>query len=64
LGYQTWQLSGTASCSASCGSASNWTVTSSSAGLVGSFTVSNASQSSVGNNTLMYGYPTWTGSSK
>lgn len=59
LGYQTWQFSATASCSASCGSASNWRVTSSSGGLVGGFTPSNPSQTSVGQNTLTYGYPTW-----
>ncbi len=60
LGYQTWQFSATASCSASCGTASNWSVTSSSAGLEGSFTASSSSQSSVAQNTLQYGYPTWT----
>ncbi len=63
LGYQTWQFSGTAVCSTSCGTASNWKVTSSSAGLVGSFTASSSSQSSVGQNTLQYGYPTWTSTS-
>ena len=60
LGYQTWGFSATASCTTSCGSASNWTATTQSAGLVGGFTVSSASQSSVGQNTLQYGYPTWT----
>lgn len=60
LGYQTWQFSATAKCSASCGSASNWSVTSSSAGLEGSFVPSTPSQTSVRQNSLQYGYPTWT----
>jgi len=61
LGYQTWGVSGTATCAYSCGTAKNWIVTTSQAGPIGKFIVSNASQTSVGNNTLQYGYPTWTG---
>jgi hypothetical protein len=60
LGYQTWKFSATASCSASCGTTSNWSVSSSSAGLEGVFTASSSSQRPVGQNTLKYGYPTWT----
>lgn len=60
LGYQTWQFSATASCSGSCGSAGNWTVSSSSAGLVGNFIASSPSQTSAGQNVLQYGFPTWT----
>jgi hypothetical protein len=63
LGYQTWQFSATASCSANCGSASNWRVASSSAGLEGGFTASSPSQTSVGQNTLVLGFPTWSSAS-
>ena len=64
LGYQTWAFSGTANCSSSCGSASNWTATTSGTpGNVGNWVVSNANQTSVGNNVLVFGYPTWTGAS-
>lgn len=65
LGYQTWAFSGTANCSSSCGSASNWTATTSGTpGNVGGWVVSNANQTSVGNNVLVVGYPTWTGVSQ
>ncbi len=65
LGYQTWAVSGSANCTSSCGSASNWTATTQGTpGPVGSFTASSASQTKVGNNTLQSGYPTWTGISK
>ena len=61
LGYQTWGFSGTASCSAACGAASSWTVTTNGTpGPIGSFTPSSASQTQVLNNTLVDGYPTWT----
>jgi hypothetical protein len=65
LGYQTWAVSGSATCTTSCGSASNWTpTTNGKPGPVGSFTASSASQTKVGNNVLQYGYPTWTGISQ
>lgn len=61
LGYQTWGFSGTATCSASCGTASNWTVTTNGTpGPTGGFVTSSASQTGVGNDTLVDGYPTWT----
>jgi hypothetical protein len=60
LGYQTWEVDGDATCSTSCGKATNWIVTTNAAGLVGSFTTSEASQKQVGNNKLQFGYPTWT----
>ena len=53
LGKQVWAFSGSASCSTSCGSAGNWTATTTGTpGPVGSFVVSTAQQPS-------YGYPTW-----
>jgi len=65
LGYQTWGFSGTANCSSSCGSPSNWTATTNGTpGPVGNFVPSAPSQTSVGNNTLVDGYPTWTGVSQ
>ena len=65
LGYQTWAFTGTATCSTSCGTASNWKATTTGTpGPVGSFTASTASQTKVGNDTLRYGYPTWTVVSK
>ncbi len=54
LGYQVWAFSGSAICSASCGSAANWTpTTTGTPGPVGTFVQSTAQQSS-------FGYPTWT----
>ncbi len=67
LGYQTWGFSGTATCSAACGTASNWTAANTpgtTPGPVGDFVPSSASQTEmVGNNTLVDGYPTWTSTS-
>ena len=63
LGYQTWGFSGTATCSADCGTVSNWTAANApgtTPGPVGDFVPSSASQTTVGNNILVYGYPTWT----
>jgi hypothetical protein len=53
IGYQQWGFQGSANCSASCGSASNWTATTQSAGLQGGFVAAQSSQTN-------YGYPTWT----
>jgi hypothetical protein len=54
LGYQVWGFSGSANCSASCGSAANWIpTTSGTPGPVGTFVQSTAQQSS-------FGYPKWT----
>jgi hypothetical protein len=65
LGYQTWGFSGTATCSTSCGTAVNWNATTNGPpGPVGGFVPSSASQIQVGNNTLVDGYPTWTGTSQ
>ena len=53
LGSQTWAFSTAANCAASCGSASNWTVTTNGTpGPIGGFVPSNAQQS-------FSGYPTW-----
>ena len=53
LGYQTWAFAGSASCSASCSSASNWTAkTTGTPGPVGAFVASTAEQADSG-------YPTW-----
>jgi hypothetical protein len=52
IGSQVWTFTGKASCSASCGSAGNWAITSSSGGTSGGFVTAQASQTN-------YGYPTW-----
>lgn len=60
LGYQTWGFDGTAICTGSCSTYTNWTAsTIGTPGPTGSFTTSSASQTQVGNNTLVFGYPTW-----
>ena len=68
LGYQTWGFSGTATCSSSCGAAESWTATNTAGttpGPVGGFVPSSPTQTlKVGNNTLVDGYPTWTGPSQ
>ncbi len=65
LGYQNWGFSGTATCSASCDTAANWTATNTpgtTPGPVGDFVRSSPSQTQTndGKNILAYGYPTWT----
>ncbi len=63
LGYQNWGFSGTATCSTSCETASNWTVTTNGTpGPIGGFVTSSPSQTQTndGNNILVDGYPTWT----
>jgi hypothetical protein len=64
LGYQTWGFNGSATCSESCGTYTNWEATT--IGTPGpepvknGFKQSTASQTQVGNNILVDGYPTWT----
>jgi hypothetical protein len=69
LGYQQWGFSGTATCNANCGTASNWTAAitlGTTPGPVGNFVPSDPSQTQTNdrNNILVDGYPTWTSTSK
>jgi len=60
LGYQSWGFNGTAKCTTSCGTVSNWAATTNGTpGTIGSFTTSTASQTSDGYTTLKDGYPQW-----
>jgi hypothetical protein len=62
IGFQTWTFNGTANCTTSCGSISNWTATTNgSPGPTGTFTQSNGTQTTDGYSALVDGYPIWSG---
>ena len=67
LGYQNWGFSGTATCTANCGTAAaTWkaaNIEGTTTGPNGGFVTSSPDQAQTNdrNNILVYGYPTWTG---